>query len=187
MRRSSLPNRILELHGDVHRYQCAKPCSQTLWQDKPPDLSIDLETLRASGKLPHCPECGGMARPNVMMFGDTAWVPDAVREQRERYADWLASVRGRRVVILELGAGKAIPSIRRLGEDLATRDVATLVRINPDATRCGRAGGAGADGGTRGVEADRGGVIGGIQGTLSSGGRAGTGPAFARGDQPPHR
>ena len=128
------PNRILELHGDIHRYQCAKPCSQTLWQDKPPDLSIDLETLRASGKLPHCPECGGMARPNVMMFGDTAWVPDAVREQRERYADWLASVRGRRVVILELGAGKAIPSIRRLGEDLATRDVATLVRINPDAT-----------------------------------------------------
>ena len=128
------PNRMLELHGNVHRYQCAKPCGKTLWQDTPPDLAIDFDTLRASGKLPHCPECGGMARPNVMMFGDSAWVPDATREQRERYADWLASVRGQRVVILELGAGKAILSIRRMGEDLATRDVATLVRINPDAS-----------------------------------------------------
>ena len=43
-------------------------------------------------------------------------------------------MRGKRVVILELGAGKMIPSIRRRGEDLAMRDVATLVRINPDAT-----------------------------------------------------
>ena len=128
------PARILEIHGDIYRYQCAKPCCDLLWQDKQPDLSIDFETLRASGELPHCPECGGMARPNVMMFGDTAWVPEAERRQRRWYEDWLASVRGKRVVILELGAGKAIPSIRRLGEDLAMRDVATLVRINPDAT-----------------------------------------------------
>jgi hypothetical protein len=43
-------------------------------------------------------------------------------------------VRGRRVVVLEFGAGGAIPTIRRIGEELAERDVATLVRINPDAT-----------------------------------------------------
>jgi NAD-dependent SIR2 family protein deacetylase len=127
-------NRILEVHGNIHRYQCARPCSQTLWQDAPPDLSIDLETLRANGVLPHCPECGGMARPNVMMFGDAGWVPDAVREQRAQYDAWLASVRGRRVVAIELGAGTAIPTIRRLGEDLAERGRATLVRINRDAT-----------------------------------------------------
>ena len=101
--------------------------------------------------------------------------------------DWLASVRGRRVVILELGAGKAIPSIRRLGEDLATRDVAALVRINPDATDADEPAvpvRMTALEALRRIEAA---LIGGIQGTLSSGGRAGTGPAFARGDQPPHR
>jgi len=47
----------------------------------------------------------------------------------------MASVRGRRLVVLELGAGTAIATIRRVGERLAAeRDRVTLVRINPDAT-----------------------------------------------------
>ena len=48
---------------------------------------IDLTTFRALGPLPRCPECGAMARPNVMMFGDPAWVPDVERVQQERYAE----------------------------------------------------------------------------------------------------
>lgn len=134
--------RILERHGNIHRYQCTAPCCKMTWYydhpgrapDLPPDLKIDLTTFRALGALPRCPECGGMARPNVMMFGDSAWVPDVAQVQQGRYAAWLASVRGKRVVTIEFGAGTAIPTIRRLGEDLAERGIATLVRINPDAS-----------------------------------------------------
>ena len=133
--------RILERHGNIHRYQCTGPCSKMTWYydypgrapDLPPDLKIDLATFRALGTLPRCPECGAMARPNVMMFGDPAWVPEVAQVQKARYAAWLASVRGKRVVAIEFGAGAAIPTIRRLGEDLAERGIATLVRINTDA------------------------------------------------------
>lgn len=137
-----LSERIVEVHGNIHRHQCASPCCSTIWYydhgDRPsdllPDLGIDVGAMQAKGRLPRCPECGGMARPNVLMFGDPSFVPEVKRVQQDRYATWLGQVRGRRLVVMELGAGKAIPTIRRMGEDLAARGLATLVRVNPDAS-----------------------------------------------------
>jgi NAD-dependent SIR2 family protein deacetylase len=134
--------RIVERHGNIHRHQCTRPCGDAVWtyqdddwpRERRPDLKVDLATMRAQGRLPRCPECGALARPNVLMFVDAEWVDAVTREQERRYRDWLASVRGRRVVVLELGAGTAIPTIRRLGDELAAEGAATLVRINPDAT-----------------------------------------------------
>ena len=128
-------DRILEQHGNIHRYQCTVPCGSAIWTDDPPDLQIDLATLQARGPLPRCPECGALARPNVLMFGDVAWVADAMEAQRRRYQQWLASVRGKQLVIIELGAGTALATIRWFGEKLtAERTRTTLVRINPDAS-----------------------------------------------------
>ena len=136
-------DQILELHGNVHRHQCLTPCCKTIWHyrhpgrppDLPPDLQIDLASMRARGRLPRCPECDGMARPNVLMFGDASFVPEVRRVQQDRYAAWAASVRGRRLVVVEIGAGTALPAIRRVGEDLVERGLATLIRVNPDADR----------------------------------------------------
>ncbi len=128
------PSRILEQHGSIHRYQCTTPCSQGTWQADLPDLKIDMDTLQAKGSLPRCPECGGLARPNVLMFGDTAWVRNDTQRQTRRFERWFESVRRRRVVVLECGAGTAIPTIRRVGERAAERSRTTLVRINPQAT-----------------------------------------------------
>jgi NAD-dependent SIR2 family protein deacetylase len=128
-------DRMLEQHGNIHRYQCTTPCDDAIWQAHPPDLQIDLETITARGTLPLCPQCGALARPNVLMFADADWVPNVTHEQERRYRSWLASVRGRKLVILELGAGTAIATIRWHGESLATgRPQTTLVRVNPDAT-----------------------------------------------------
>jgi NAD-dependent SIR2 family protein deacetylase len=124
--------RILEKHGDIHRYQCTIPCTGAIWLDRPPILKVDLTTFQAFGELPHCPECGALARPNVLMFNDDAWIPDVTEEQQERYADWLSGLSGRRVVIIECGAGTAIPTIRFAARRAAERSLATLVRINPD-------------------------------------------------------
>lgn len=129
------PERILEQHGNIHRYQCTVPCSSAIWTDDPPDLQIDLATLQARGRLPRCPECGALARPNVLMFGDFAWVAGAMEEQRRRYQQWLASVRGKQLVIVEVGAGTALATIRWFGEKLMGEQArTTLVRINPDAS-----------------------------------------------------
>jgi NAD-dependent SIR2 family protein deacetylase len=128
-------DRVLEQHGNIHRYQCTTLCGDATWEASPPDLQIDLETITARGLVPRCPQCGGLARPNVLMFADADWVPNVTHEQERRYRSWLASVRGRKLVILELGAGTAIATIRWHGESLAAeRPQTTLVRVNPDAT-----------------------------------------------------
>jgi NAD-dependent SIR2 family protein deacetylase len=126
--------RMLEVHGNVQVYQCAQACRQTTWRDSERQFDVDLETMRARGRLPTCPHCGGMARPNVLMFGDGRWVPRVTHAQQGHYQHWLASVRGRRLVVMEVGAGKAIPTMRRMGEDLVAQGIATLVRINPEAS-----------------------------------------------------
>jgi hypothetical protein len=71
------------------------------------------------------------------MFNDWAWVDVVAREQQRRFDEWLASLSGRRIVVIECGAGTAIPTIRRIGEQLAELSLATLVRINPAAEDVG--------------------------------------------------
>lgn len=124
--------RILELHGNIHTLQCTRPCREATWRDSGAELNIDQETFRARGELPRCPYCGSLARPNVLMFGDGNWVSARAGPQQSHYQHWLASTRGRSLVIVELGAGTAIPTVRRFGEALvAERTRTALVRINP--------------------------------------------------------
>lgn len=125
---------ILELHGSMFSHQCVVPCCDTTWRAGDLPRVIDANAMRAIGELPSCPHCGGLARPNVLMFEDVDWIAEVQQRQYDRYRHWLAGLGGRRAVVMELGAGTAIPSIRRLGEGLAARGRATLVRINPDAT-----------------------------------------------------
>lgn len=128
------PDRILECHGNIFRYQCVTPCRDAVWVDEPLELGIDLTSLWTFGELPRCPECGTLARPNVLMFEDFDWVPGVTRQQREAYANWLDSLAGKRVVILEFGAGTEIATVRVDGEREARRFGGTLIRVNPAAS-----------------------------------------------------
>lgn len=126
------PERTLEMHGNIHVLQCTQPCREATWRDSGAVFDIDLEAFRTRGELPRCPYCGSLARPNVLMFGDGNWVSTRGGPQQSHYQHWLASIRGRYLVIVELGAGIAIPTLRRLGEALvAERARTVLVRINP--------------------------------------------------------
>jgi NAD-dependent SIR2 family protein deacetylase len=127
------PERVLELHGSVHRLQCTTPCSDETWEAGALDLKIDLATLQAAGALPGCRNCGALARPNVLMFNDGAWVEGPWHERQARLAAWLQELEGR-LVVIECGAGRTIATVRRLGEEVAAHFDAPLVRINPDAT-----------------------------------------------------
>ena len=65
------------------------------------------------------------------MFGDGAWVESRAASQRVHYENWLASNRGKRLVVLELGAGIALPTVRYEGRAVATSHQGTLIRVNP--------------------------------------------------------
>jgi NAD-dependent SIR2 family protein deacetylase len=129
-----LADRIVECHGTIHLYQCTAPCKSDIWVGDPPDMQIDLTSLWAFGELPRCPDCGAVARPNILMFHDHAWIAEATRQQRTRYARWLDGLSGKRVVVIECGAGTAIATTRIEGERIAERFEGKVVRINPDAS-----------------------------------------------------
>jgi NAD-dependent SIR2 family protein deacetylase len=123
--------RIIECHGSIHHLQCCQPCTREIWSAEPVDLAVDAESFNAVGHLPSCSRCGALARPNVLMFGDWNWVPQRTTSQERRLATWLEHVAGSRLVVIELGAGTAVPTVRMTSEHLASRFGATLVRINP--------------------------------------------------------
>ncbi|HBO70378.1 MAG TPA: NAD-dependent deacetylase [Deltaproteobacteria bacterium] len=120
---------ILEVHGSIHHLQCLSPCSGAIWPNRE-EIPVDHDTMRALS-IPRCVRCGGVARPNVLMFGDFSWVGDRTADQESLFGEFLGEIRGRATVVVELGAGTAIPTIRRLSERLGERSGVTVVRINP--------------------------------------------------------
>lgn len=118
--------RIEECHGSIHLLQCTKPCSPMLWLAEF-DPEIDEERCLMTSQLPRCPDCGALARPNIMMFHDWHWQEQRSRAQARRFTDWRAKVKN--LLIIELGAGMHIPSVRLFSEDQAR--FGCLVRINP--------------------------------------------------------
>jgi len=120
---------ILEVHGSIHHLQCLAPCSNAIWDNRE-EIRVDVETMRAEN-IPSCRHCGGVARPNVLMFGDFSWLSERTRRQERLFDEFLTDHRGEKLAVVEMGAGTAIPTIRYMGERLAQYQQAALIRINP--------------------------------------------------------
>jgi len=117
---------IWEMHGSIHRLQCLDPCCPDTWPAVGFGPRVDARECRLEGELPRCPACGGLARPNVLMFSDWSWVSDPADAQERHFEAFVA--RAARPVVLELGAGTAIPSLR----NLSRRRRWPVVRVNVD-------------------------------------------------------
>jgi NAD-dependent SIR2 family protein deacetylase len=119
---------VAEAHGSIHHLQCLSGCTTAIWAADDVEVRIDETTMRAEPPLPSCPRCGGLARPNILMFGDYEWVPDRNQAQLDELTSWRRTVRD--LVVVELGAGQAVPTVRRYSE-LASAATGALIRINP--------------------------------------------------------
>ena len=124
------PEQIVECHGSILHAQCRVPCTRRIWPDVSP-VEVDEDTMRAVAPFPLCPHCGEIARPNILMFGDGGWISERSDAQENRFETWLRRSRGERLVVVEMGAGSAIPTVRRKGEWIMQHTGATLIRINP--------------------------------------------------------
>ena len=124
-------DRILECHGSLIHLQCATPCGNEIWSADELEVVVDEDSFRAVSELPECPRCGSLARPNVLMFNDWHWIPRRTSAQEQRFDSWLTEVINAKTVIVELGAGSAVPTVRLTSEHAVARLGATLVRINP--------------------------------------------------------
>ena len=123
--------RVLECHGSIHHLQCSRPCRDDIWEADAETIEVDLDTMRAADPLPRCPACGSVARPNVLMFGDSRWLAARTKDQAARYAEWFTGLSPDvRLVVIECGAGSAVPTVRLFSEGIARTRPATLIRIN---------------------------------------------------------
>ena len=122
-------DRILEVHGSIHHLQCLAPCFGAIWPNRE-EIPVDLETMRAL-RIPRCGRCGGVARPNVLMFGDFSWLSMRTDGQEGLFEAFLDENGNRPTAVVEMGAGTAIPTMRALSERLGRRRGVTVVRINP--------------------------------------------------------
>lgn len=131
------PDRVMECHGSLHWMQCMDSCGSHLWTADGWMPEVDASACRLLSGLPVCPQCGGLARPNVLMFDDGDWVAARALRQQQKFDQWLASVS--RPVVVELGAGTAVSTVRWFGAMLN----APLIRVNLRESAIGRNRGVG--------------------------------------------
>jgi len=126
-------NKIEEVHGSIHYFQCSIPCSSDIWISPNAPVLVNEETFEANELLPKCPKCGKIARPNILMFGDWTWQPHRSNEQGKKLNSWLGRIKKEklRLTIIELGAGKEIATVRHKTQSVARELNAKIIRINP--------------------------------------------------------
>jgi NAD-dependent SIR2 family protein deacetylase len=141
--------KVREVHGNIHRMQCTRyDCKneagvRDTWEEHV-DLKYDQTSFRAEDPLPKCPHCGALSRPNVWFCKDSAYVlSEKSGPICDNYFRWLDSLESaqqeekqtpekkKKLVVIEIGAGLAIPSARVEAEDVAERFGGTLIRVNP--------------------------------------------------------
>jgi NAD-dependent SIR2 family protein deacetylase len=145
---------IMECHGSIHHLQCTR-CNSGIIPAENIKIPLDMESFRALD-WPLCRNCKAVMRPNILMFGDWRWDSSRMLEQERRFENFVNRIRHEKMklVIVEIGAGTAIPTVRLTGERTARKYNGTIVRINPRETEIDPSLGISIPlGGLRGIEA----------------------------------
>lgn len=120
---------IHECHGSIHWLQCSVTCSDDVWSAESLNPHIAEADGLWIGPLPLCRNCGSVARPNILLFGDGDWISARSDLQETLLQQWLEGIES--LLVLEIGAGTAVPTVRHFAKRLQTRLLAKIVRINP--------------------------------------------------------
>ncbi len=121
------PARIHECHGSIHALQCTANCHGRIWSASDLQPQVDEAACEMLGDLPHCPDCGALARPNILMFDDWHWNSERSAAQRDRLDRWLDRVQA--PLVIEIGAGRAVATVRHFSQRMQQRG-SKLIRIN---------------------------------------------------------
>ena len=105
--------RLFYTQGDYGLFQCSEPCCQETWDNESVIRRMVAEQKDMkipSGLVPHCPRCGKPLTMNLR--ADDRFVEDeGWHAAAERYASFLCTRDGQRILFLELGVGYNTPVI----------------------------------------------------------------------------
>ena len=134
-------NKLYQTHGSLHHLQCLKKCQNSKiipFSNGYDALKLNEKTLRISdfSKIPRCRACGGLTRPNVSFFSDTneTFDDERIQKQKDKFMKWLQPFvddRKEQLLIIEIGCGKSVHSLRWEAQYLSESNNVTLIRINP--------------------------------------------------------
>lgn len=127
-------DRIFATQGDYGEIQCARGCHPRVYDAE--GLFRDMDKTRKdclipASLVPRCPVCGGPMAMHLRCDGyfveDEAW-----HEMADRYADFLDRMKGKNVVLMELGVGFNTPIIIRFPFEKLMRENESyhLIRLN---------------------------------------------------------
>ncbi|KAJ3288728.1 hypothetical protein HDU79_004618 [Rhizoclosmatium sp. JEL0117] len=138
-------SRIYTRQGDYSRIQCLSACrGDAVWDIKPylekglQSFNPETYELTDSAGIPKCPHCGGSMMWNVR--GGDWFLENEYLKQQVVYEAWKADVlrkvkgEGKKLVILEVGAGFNTPGVLRFPNEKLAQEVdgVSLVRVNRD-------------------------------------------------------
>lgn len=149
---------FFEIHGSLNYLQCSKPCSRAVVEVDDKFLGkMNLSDLDGDWEIPRCPLCYTKLlkseiiqtqttsitclRPNVMIFRDYALNTQRINLQEKSFKNWIKRHNtvdeGANWVVLEIGAGSVVPSMRMSAEEQGRRGRG-LIRVNPSLGECAR-------------------------------------------------
>ncbi len=118
------PDNLYEIHGNTRLSQCIRN----------PNFHSIFPTTDPFKGTATCPSCGSPARPAALFFDDYLFNDTLESEQYEKYLAWrkVATQNPEDSLILEIGAGVTITTIRQLG--MRTHGIYDIpfIRINPN-------------------------------------------------------
>jgi len=127
---------VVEYHGSMRHVQCHRNCRGCITpvnHDLVVATAVDAQSGRAAALYPPCDDCGAMQRFNVCLIADDHFNTAMRDEQLKAFERFLTKWERTDLVVLEIGAGKAIPTVRDMSERIyQQRECPTLVRINVD-------------------------------------------------------
>lgn len=130
-------DRLHEIHGSLGYLQCASQCCEALY---PVDATFHQRLRDEPEWVPRCTACQqSCLRPNVLIFQDDKFVDANERRQRANKDVFNTAVEEGNLAVLEVGAGRVVPSIRSMAEWHAEVGRA-LIRINPSQVECSEMG-----------------------------------------------
>ena len=130
-------DKVLEIHGNINYFQC-NSCNYIIEIDDNYRFQVDEEKFEVENDhLPKCRKCNELLRPNILMFDDWTFNFNRVNSQRTSYYKFMNQCsESDRSVIIELGAGLAVPNIRIISESLLRNTNNFLIRINVKDSQC---------------------------------------------------
>ena len=129
-------NKLFYTQGDYGLFQCSVPCHDKTYDNK--ELIEKMYREQKDGKvpsdlIPKCPVCGRNMEMNLR--ADDKFVQDAGwYEHAKLYQDFIDKLKGKKVVLIEIGVGYNTPAIIKYPFERMTYQNKNfnLIRINKD-------------------------------------------------------